>query len=895
MTEKGVYAIILNFTRSLESFIRRHLETILAIFVLSLIIYLAFFVRLKTANTDIPLDYDPWFFFRHAKEIVETWDRERKFIFSAWDVLSYFPPGRPVYYDGYSYTLAISYILFRNFINISLEKFSVYFVAIYAALCAIPAFFLTRFLTKSNLAGLLSAFLITLSPAFLLVSMAGYVDSDVVYVFYTYLAILSTLLLFQKFFELKIDFIRRTNIRKIIFLIPYILFVIISYILFAWNWNSAYYFLQFFFFFLFPSLFIPTLLEITTIFFIPILNSTPLSIFLIYVICFFVVYLGYKIILLPFLKSFERKKGFLEKFVEGFIQGLNLGIIIIIPLILVEIITFVVEISYNTLLPHPFQTILSQYMLAIKGGLSRALLVNVSVAELQSLDLSNIRHTLVNILFPRVGVVSGYSSILFLFLLGFVTPLLKFLRKEIDETELFLSFASFFIILLLIPLFLNVPAIISYIFNDSTPAIAVVLILIGGFIYLTALVFSSSFLIKIIDWKELFLGFWLIINWYLVLSQGIRFSLLFATCLAIISSYTLLSIYNILREFLRKFQNFLLYFDVIFFSFLLIFSFYYLDSAFKVANAMKGMEIDSNWRAALDFLKEHGDEYTLVATWWDPGHIIAGYTGLKVHADGAHCGWDACIPYNHDIRIQDMGRILTTSNETEAYEILKKYTEEPKEYCSLLREKYSKIFDENVCNIKIKKIYFIASQDLIFKYYWPYYFSSCLRKYYPDNSICYTQAGIDNFFYKNKLAEGKAFNVFYLNLQKSNPNNGILVYSTFAIINNQQIQIDITIKQETVGNQTILVPYLMNRDSIRYLVYYSDGTPVIIDTSLYGKKPSIKGMVILDPSLQYLFFAEEDLANSMFTKMFFLNGLGLEKFKLVFNNPEVKIYEVDFE
>ncbi|MEM5828039.1 MAG: STT3 domain-containing protein [Candidatus Aenigmatarchaeota archaeon] len=744
--------------------------------ILLLIIYLAFFVRLKTAYTDIPLDYDPWWFYRHAKDIVERFDEEHRFVLSAWDVLSYFPPGRPIFYDGYSYTIAISYILLRDYIHLNFEKYTVYFIAVFAALVAIPAFFLAKFLTKSNLAGLLAAFIITLSPAFLTVSMAGYVDSDVVYVFYTYLSILSTLLLFEKFFNEKIDFVRRKNLNKIIRLIPYILFTIVSYFLFAWNWNSAYYFLHFF-------------------------------------VVFFVIYGALKIIILPLFKISNSK--------EGFIEILNLAIIFLIPIVLVEILTFYIENAFNTVLPHPIQTLINQYILAIKGGLTRALLVNVSVAELQTLNPFSLEG--IKQIANRVGLMSFIFSIL------------------------------------LIPLFL------------------------------------FKMLTKRFEWKEIFLISWLLISLYLI-SQGVRFSLLFATSLAIISSYTLISFYNIALNYIQKNRkDFVIFFNTFFFAFIFLFAFYYLDNAFKIANAMKGMEINENWRSALDFIKTHGDEYTLVATWWDPGHIIAGYTGMKVHADGAHCSWEACIPYNHDIRIQDMGRILTTSNETEAYEILKKYTRISQEDCKRVKNAFPELFNESICNITIKKVYFIASQDLIFKYYWPYYFSSCLRKYYPDNSICYTRSGIENFFFINKQAEGKVYSFFILNIQKSDINRNILVYTSQAVINNRVVDVDITIKPEIYENQTILVPYLMNRDVIKYLVYYPAGQPIVLNLENYGKKANVNAMVILDPSLQYLIFADSDLMNSMFTKMYFLNGIGLEKFKLVFNNPEVKIYEVNFE
>ncbi|MEM5806672.1 MAG: STT3 domain-containing protein [Candidatus Aenigmatarchaeota archaeon] len=752
---------------------------------LLLIIYFAFFIRLKTAYVDIPLDYDPWWFFRHAKDIVERWDREKKFVLSTWDEKSYFPPGRPIYYDGYSYTIALTYLLVRDIIQISLEKYSVYFVAIFSALTAIPAFFLARILSKNNLAGLFAAFLITFSPAFLIVSMAGYVDSDVVYVFYTYLVLLSTILLIEK----SINTIENINIKHsnilsaIKKLVPYFIFASISYILFAWNWNSAYYF-------------------------IPIIGG------------FLILYLILSIVFDSYVNPSKKKtiektnsKNYLTKI-------LGVSIVLGTLILFTELLTFLIERTFNTSLPHPITTILWQIYLAIKGGLKYAQLVNISVAELQVLNPFSIEG--IKQIASRVGLIP--------FLLSF----------------------------LVFPIFVY-----------------------------------NFFFKRILDWKEIFLIVWFIYSLYLI-SQGIRFSLLFATSLAIVASYSIFTLHSIIIEILQKSQKVLRIFNLFFFSFLAIFIFYYLDHSFKIANAMKGMEINENWRAALDFIKNNSDEYTLVATWWDPGHIIAGYANVKVHADGAHCGWDSCIPYNHDIRIQDMGRILTTSNETEAYELLKKYTRISEEDCKKVKERFPNLFNESICNITINKIYFIASQDLIFKYYWPSYFSSCLRKYYPENSICYTQKGIENFFYINKKGEGNTYSIFILNTQKSDINKGILVYSTRTNVGGRIIEVDISIKTENINNQTVLVPYFMNRERIKYLVYYQDNKPIIINQEEFGIKSDINAMVIIDPSFRYIFLANEEIMNSMFTRMYFLNGIGLEKFELVFDNPEVKIYKVSF-
>ena len=77
------------------------------LFLLVLILFLAIFLRWFTSNFNIIFDYDPWWFYRHAKNLLEN-----NFIPQKWDILSYYPPGRPVdFYLGWSYTLALAYFL----------------------------------------------------------------------------------------------------------------------------------------------------------------------------------------------------------------------------------------------------------------------------------------------------------------------------------------------------------------------------------------------------------------------------------------------------------------------------------------------------------------------------------------------------------------------------------------------------------------------------------------------------------------------------------------------------------------------------------------------------------------------------------------------------------------
>jgi hypothetical protein len=338
----------------------------------------------------------------------------------------------------------------------------------------------------------------------------------------------------------------------------------------------------------------------------------------------------------------------------------------------------------------------------------------------------------------------------------------------------------------------------------------------------------------------------------------------------------------------KKYENYVEFLEYVFIAALLSSLFLYINSANDIANSTKGMEINENWRSALDFLKKNGNENTLVATWWDPGHIIAGYTGLKVHADGAHCGWNDCIPYNHDIRIQDMGRILSTTNETEAYELLKKYTYISEEDCKKVKNTFP-FFNESICKIKIDKIYFIASHDLIAKFYWPYYFSSCIRKNYPYTEICYTKEGIDEFFYKKKLAEGKYFITFMLDIKETSENR--LKYVSYQKVENQIIEIPLYV----VMKNNTFVAFLRNQPLKSFVI---NGIEYFAKDAGYNNY--LDYVAFADPYATiknipyFIYLADDELANSMFAKMYFLNGKDLKLFKLVFNNPEIKIYEVDF-
>lgn len=759
------------------------LKKIIIFCMLLFIAYLSIITRIKTITTDIPLDYDPWWFYRYAKYIVKNFDSGKGFLPGKWDELSYWPPGRPVNVgNGWSYTIAFFYILTRNFVNLTLEKFCVYFILFFVALTVIPAYLVGKIISNEY-GGLATAFFILLAPTFITVSMAGYIDSDVVYVFYTYLCVFTTIFALKQWEKISFDSVKGF-LKSLFKIFPYTLPALISYWVFAFNWIASWYI--FFVFLLFGFVYF---------------LFKPLKFF--------------KAITL-FLNAFSKTgfKEFISYIKTNFRKQLSILSILLLIFIISEIVTRMTSV-------YPFGTHspLQQLLSGLRFIGKRGLIVNVSVAELQILNP-----------FSR----EGFSQI-----------------------------------------------------SSRIGLVAVVLALFG--LPLIAL-YKFVYLKQPITFIEAFLIVWMLVSLWLI-SRGIRFSLLFSIAVAAASGFVIGNFIEIMNKL--KFPNFLnsLLFSLILLSFLSTLSY-----SLQLSQFTGGMEISKDWRNALDFMKKNGDEYTLVATWWDPGHIIAGYTGLKVHADGAHCGWKTCIPYNHDIRIQDMGRILTTDNETEAYEILKKYTYLTKEDCEKIKKAFGDMFNESLCDIRIKKVYFIASADLIGKYYWPYYFASCLRMFKNNKDYCYSYEGIHEFFYKKKMAEGKSYLYlnFLQNTYKKYISQGITNMLPYGYSFNQKEYVVLDLVQK---NATI-IPVLKNGKIVSEIAFPSDNTTLKIDLTklLKNKKPEDfdKGMVWIDPSFRVIIYMDEKIKNSMFTRMFFFNGEGLKHFKLVFNSPEVKIFEVNY-
>lgn len=662
---------------------------------LILIMYLAIYTRSSTLDSPTVLDYDPWFWFRRVEMIIEN-----NMKIPSWDELSHYPPGRPFEpFQGWSYTIIIFYKVLQPLIGMTLTEVAKWSTLIMAAATVIPAFLLGKLLSN-KFGGIATALFGVLSPALIGVSMAGYCDTDIPVVFYSFLTVYAIVLAIGK----------KPSIKAI----PYYIFAILTNLLFAFSWGYGLIILLFFAGFI-PAIFIFRMIE-----------------------------------------QIIHKRNFKVN-----VNDLKKETNIVIPLIVILVATNILTTFFG------LGNIYNTSWLGVAFTQGKLLLVNISVAELQTLNI------LTREGFAAIAGRVGLGPVIFTLVLPILALYKIYKREEIEFVEIFL-----------------------YI--------------------------------------------WAFITFFLI-TRGVRFSLLFSTATAVAAGYAIGNIPRYLKNKLVKST---------FYGITLLLMLIFVSTAITAGYSGEGMQISNNWYNMLDWLKSNADPESLVVTWWDPGHIIAGYTGLRVHADGAHCGPDVCVPYNHDDRIQDMGRIFSISDEDESISILKKYKQLKPEQCAEIRQKFGDAVPENVCD-EIPDMYLIASNDLIGKYYWMSYFGT-----------------------------GTGRNYFQMQLTNYDPNQGVLEY------NGGQVRL--------VFNEDGWIPVLnfpeqgIRNAIIKDVVYFENGEERRFNFT--DQTNVIDGMLWVDPSYQVAIFMDASIRDSVFTRMFFFNGDGLENFELVYTNPEIRLF-----
>lgn len=678
---------------------------------LAAIFYLAVYVRWSTSNFDYILDYDPWWFFRWAQTLVQN-----NLIPPRWDLLSYFPPGRPVdFYLGWSYTIAVFYLIVKPFTAISLMRFSGLFIAFFSAACAIPAYFVGKSVTN-KWGGLTTAFFGTITPIFVSRSIAGYPAADAADVFWTFATVFVTFYAMKSFKGFK-D-------RKSWFAIC---LALIAYWLFAFNFNNSWYI--YFFFIAFMPL----------------------------------------IILFRLIESYIGKKhqgSFLSRTRTIISENKNLFIALVLIGVLGQLLTQLTSgWPFNTIPP------IQGFLSALGFINNQALLVNISIAELQSLNVFSLQGF--QQLISNIGIVP--------ILLMFGLPIL-IIYKWINKKEV--SVAEYFTLV------------------------------------------------------------WLLATFWLI-THGIRFALLFSIAVAASTGLVVGNLVDILRG-----KNRMIVASIM--GILLFAMLWHLSDNISFATNSSGLDIGQNWKDALTWMKNNIDHNANIATWWDPGHIITGFTGLRVVGDGAHCTPDSCVPYSINVRIQDMGRVFATSDENESAQILQKYAQLTPDQCQEVKAKFGDAVPAAAC-APASGVYLIASSDLIGKYYWLSYFGT-------GEKHNFIQLSLSNVV---RDTNGTPTSFEY--------GGGVLT----LLLNNGR-----------------LVPVVNGKTIVKNIIYSQNGQQQQFQYA--NATDSVDGLVLVDPTFQQATYLDSSIMNSVFTKLYFGNGAGLYHFQLVYDNTDVKIFKVIF-
>ncbi len=784
--------------REIEIEIEKLVKGVVIILAISLISYVGVWLRLATLKSPTVLDYDPWWFYRYAAMILDNNLKPPK-----WDEQSFAPPGRPVTkYLGWPYTIILIYkigkIFYPKFTLMEAAKIS---PLVMVALIPIPAFLIGSLLTN-EIGGLVTAFFSVTVPSFIGVSMAGYCDTDAPIFFYLLLSAYTFLLLIKK----------KSNLPF------YLVLSVLANLLFVWTWGGGW---------LIPGIF--------TFFFL----------------------------LFPLFRIFEK---FLRKGVE-------------------------------------LKNLIYDYLKAFSATLERCKWLYISIAITNLLSFALFRSTEFHSLLGGVAFTGLGLVVRFVFIFSFVaivslvcfTVLKKKKKKREDLIVFSLSIPLFPLIFLASLIVPTKPLLVNISVAELQPLKLIqfpTLIARNGLL----LTLSPIFLVFFFLWKvykkieikeeEILFFLWSFSMLFLI-TRGLRFSLQFSAAAAVTIGYLVGSfksnpkfIFLLLLVSLILLKVFYfpsnLYYNLAFIFFIsllilafirdkfikpLIFSILTIHCLFAFSEAARfglqgGMMISKNWYDMLDWFVSNADKDALLVTWWDPGHILAGYTyykgkPLRVHADGAHCGPNACIPYDHNIRIQDMGRIFSTNSEDEAINILRKYANLSEEDCKRAKEKYPQM-PLKACR-PASEMYIIASNDLIGKYYWMSYFGTGTGRNFiqlPLTSVTQEKLVYGNglIFVVNKTGKFVPF----LNL----PSQGL-----YNVV-------------------------------ITEIEYYQNGRRIRQEYKKAENK--IDGLLWIDPSYRTAIFMDPVIKESLFAKMFFWYGEGLKHFKLVYYNPEIRVFKVEF-
>ncbi|MDI6758506.1 MAG: STT3 domain-containing protein [Candidatus Omnitrophota bacterium] len=355
--------------------------------------------------------------------------------------------------------------------------------------------------------------------------------------------------------------------------------------------------------------------------------------------------------------------------------------------------------------------------------------------------------------------------------------------------------------------------------------------------------------------------------------------------------------------------------------------------------------MNDNWYRVLTIIKETTPKKAIINSWWDFGDWFKTVSGRRVIFDGQ--SQNGPLAYW-------MGRILTANNEEEAirilrmlnnggnkaFEIIDAHIKEPFKSIMLLekiilksrepaKNDLSKFLPEPVAKEVIKllfnkpqnKSYFIVDYTMLFKITpisylgkWDFskaYLTQNLNKKERDKIIDYLISGG-----KDRLKAEKLYQEAGL-ISQENLDNWVSQRLSFRspLIKGQKINDTVLFDNGLIYNPKEKTIYLHSFQENRYQtprslfihsLYPKAGQSFIsteagIEEILYPKADlGFSVLILIDSKEEYhAVLLDRDLANSLFVRLYFLNGAGLKYFKPFTEEktPEgnIRIFEIAWE
>jgi dolichyl-phosphooligosaccharide-protein glycotransferase len=393
---------------------------------------------------------------------------------------------------------------------------------------------------------------------------------------------------------------------------------------------------------------------------------------------------------------------------------------------------------------------------------------------------------------------------------------------------------------------------------------------------------------------------WLLITAY-AMTKGVRFIENFSLPIALSAGVFVGLLYGYIKGHVENYS----YQTIIMAIIVIVVAFSPVSTAYAISGAVVP-GTDDSMVTSLDYIKNNTPNNTIITSWWDYGHLFAAEANRPVTFDGSS---------QNSPRAYWVGKALLTSNETLSAGILRmlassgdlasttldNYTKSSgksaeilnnilgvnkTDALSIMTSQYGLTQDQAQTIIQLTHPdnptphVFITSSDMVGKAGWWSYFGSWNFTTNNGTNYQYLASQMNSTTVNNKtlLIGGNA-----VVAQANGTTLSAGIVDTNAITTNNTAQILNQISNElTTGNGTLVIkPHKLT------IISSNNITQQIVSNS------SQYSILLINQNNTYVAVAmNQQLEDSMFTRLFFMGGAGLTQFKALYGQPGVMVWSV---